>query len=81
MTRDEIFLAFDRQSVETVTLSKYVTEYKEMWKWMVESFSKFQGRDIKIDRAKLIRVAKPFIFFNVIGAVAYLVAVQYPYSI
>ena len=46
----EIFRDCDRHRVETLTLSKYVTEYEQMWKWMVEFLSKFQGRGIKIDR-------------------------------
>ena len=30
-----------RHIVETVTLSKYVTEYEQMWTWMDEFLSKF----------------------------------------
>ena len=36
---DEIFRDCDRHSAETVTLSKYVTEYEQMWKWMVKVLS------------------------------------------
>ena len=49
MKGDEIFWAFVRHSVETVTLSQNVAEYEQMWKWMVEFRRKFQGRDIIID--------------------------------
>ena len=38
---------------------------------MVEFFSKFQRRDIKIDRVNSIRVAKPLIFFNILRAVVH----------
>ena len=55
-------------SAETVT--KCVTEYVQIWKWMVEFLSKFQGRGIKIYRVNSIRLAKQFIFFNIFGAVA-----------
>ena len=34
---------------DTATLSKYVAEYEQMWKCMVEFLSKFQGRGIKIE--------------------------------
>ena len=37
-----------------------------MVKWMVEFFSKLQGRGIKIDTVNSICVAKLMIFFNVI---------------
>ena len=57
-------------SVEPVTLSKYVKEYEQMWKWMVEFLSKFQCRGIKIDRVYSIRVAKSMIFFNILRAIA-----------
>ena len=29
---------------EIATLSKYIAEYEQMWKWMAEFLSKFQGR-------------------------------------
>ena len=56
--------------VEPVTLRKYVAEYKQMWKLMVEFLSKFQGQVIHIDRVNSIRVAKSMIFFNILRAVA-----------
>ena len=37
---------------------------------MFEFLSKFQGRGIKIDRVKSIRVAKSMIFFNIVRAIA-----------
>ena len=65
---DEIFRDCDRHSVETVTLSKYVIEYKQMRKWMVEFISKFQGSGIIIERVNSKRVAEPSIFFNILRA-------------
>ena len=59
-----------RHRVEPVTLSKYVVEYDQMWKWMIEFLSKFQGRVIKIDRVNSIRVAKSRIYFNILRAIA-----------
>ena len=61
MKRDEIFWNYDQHNVEPVTLKKYVVEYEQMWKWMVEFHSKFQGRDIKIDRVNSIRITKSMI--------------------
>ena len=58
-----------RVTIEIVSLSKYVTECEQMWKWMVEFLRKFQGRGIKIDRVNSIRVAKPLIFFNILREV------------
>ena len=55
---DEIFPACYHHSVETVTISKYVAEYEQMWKWMVEYVRKFQGHGIKIDWVNSLRVAK-----------------------
>ena len=55
--------------VEPVTLSKYIAKYEQIWKWMVEFLSKFQGRGIKIDRVNLIRFAKSMIFFNIFRAI------------
>ena len=48
-----------------MTLSKYVAEYEQMWKWMGEFLSKFHGRGIKIDRVNSIRIAKLMIFFDI----------------
>ena len=50
-------------------LSKYVAEYEQMWKRMVE-FLKFQCRCIKIDNVNSIRVAKSMIFFTILRDVA-----------
>ena len=63
-----MFRNCDRHSVETVTMSKYVTEHGQMLKWMVEFLSKFQGSVIKIERVNSILVAKPLIFFNILRA-------------
>ena len=60
----------DRHSVEPVTLSKYVAEFEQMWKWMVEFRSKFQGSGFKIDIYNSIRVVKSMIFFNILRAIA-----------
>ena len=70
MKRDEILWNWDPHSVEPVTLSKYVTEYEQIWKWMVEFLSKFQSRGIKIDRVNSISVYKSIIFFNILSAIA-----------
>ena len=47
---DEIVRACDRHCDETVTLTKHVTKYKYMRKWMVECFSKSQSRVTEIAR-------------------------------
>ena len=60
----------DYDSVEPVTLSNYVAEYEQMWKWMSEFLRKFQSRGIKIDRANSIRVANSMIFFNILRVFA-----------
>ena len=39
-----------------MTLTKHVTKYKYMQKWMVEFFSKSQSRVIKIARVNSIRM-------------------------
>ena len=70
MKRAEILLNSHRYSVEPVTLSKYIAEYEQMWKWIVEFLSKFQGRGIKIDRVISIRVSISMIFFNILHAIA-----------
>ena len=70
MKRDEILCNCDRHSVEPVALSKYVPGYEQMWKWMVEFLSKFQGRGIKIDRVNSILVDKSIIFFNILREIA-----------
>ena len=70
MKGEKILRASDGYSVETVTMSKYVAEYEQVWKWMVEFLSKFQGRGIKIGRVNSICVAKPLIFLNILRAVA-----------
>ena len=69
MKRDEILWNCDRHSIEPVTLRKYVAEYEQMWKCMVEFLSKFQGYGIKIDRVDSIRLAKSMIFFNILRAI------------
>ena len=50
MKEDVIFRACDRDSVETVILIKYVNEFEEKRKLMVEFLKKFEGRGIKIAR-------------------------------
>ena len=54
----EIFRACDRHRNETLTLTKHVTKYKYMRKWMVEFLSKSQSRIIKIARVNSIRMIK-----------------------
>ena len=41
-----------------------------MRKYIVEFLNKFHGPGIKIDRVNAIHVAKPFIFFTILHAVA-----------
>ena len=55
---DEIVRACDRHWDETLTLTKHVTKYKFMRKWMVEFVSKSQSRVIKIARVNSIRMTK-----------------------
>ena len=43
-----MFLACDRPSVETVTLRKYVMEFEQMRKFMIDFLRKFQGLGMKI---------------------------------
>ena len=54
---DEIVWACDRHWDETVTLTKHVTKYKYMRKWMVEFLSESQSRVIKFARVNCIRMA------------------------
>ena len=55
---DEIVRARDRHWDEAVTLTRHVTKYKYMRKWMVEFLSKSQRRGIKIARVSSIRMTK-----------------------
>ena len=55
---DEIVRACDRHRNETVTLTKHVTKYKYVQKWMVEFLSKSQSRVIKITQVNSIRMTK-----------------------
>ena len=64
----EIVRLCDRHSIETVTLRKHVTKYKNMRKWMVEFVRKFDNRAIKSGRDNLILITKSinlqlFIYF------------------
>ena len=65
---DEIVRACDRHWDETVTLTKHVTKYKYMRKWIVEFLSKSQSRVIKIGRNS-IRMTKSINNFNFVCAV------------
>ena len=55
---DEIVRACERHWDETVTLTKHVTKYKYMRKWMVEFLSKSRSCVIKIARVNSIRMTK-----------------------
>ena len=55
---DEIVRACDRHRNETVTLTKHVTKYKYIRKWMVEFINKSQSRVIKITRINSIHMTK-----------------------
>ena len=50
---DEIVRHCDRHSSETVTLREQVYKYKNMHKWIVEFFRKFENSSIKISRVNL----------------------------
>ena len=52
---------YEIATVTALTLRKYVAKYEQMWKWMVEFLSKYQGRGIKIDNVNSIRVTKSII--------------------
>ena len=41
---------WDRRRVKPVTLSKFVAEYEQMWKWMAEFLIKSESRGVKIAR-------------------------------
>ena len=41
---DQIVLPCDRHRIETMTLGKHVTKYKNMRKWMVKFIRKFENR-------------------------------------
>ena len=63
------FQDFDCHRIETLTLSKYVAEYKHKRKLVVNFFRKCWGRAIEINGVNTIRVAKQFIFFNILHAI------------
>ena len=52
-----------------MTLTKHVTKYKYMRKWIVEVISKSQSRVIKIARVNSIRMTKSINNFNFVSAV------------
>ena len=70
-TSDQVFRAYDRHIIETVTRIKYVVEYDQMWKWMVKFLSKFgvMACGIKIARFNSIRIAMPLMFVNILRAI------------
>ena len=55
---DEVIQPCARHSNEPVTLTKHITKYKHMRKWMVEFLRKFKNRGIKIIRVYSIRITK-----------------------
>ena len=50
--------ACNRHSNETLTLRKHVTKYRNMRKWMIEFFKKFDNFGIKIARVNSILISK-----------------------
>ena len=58
MNGDEIVQPCYRHSNETVTLGKHITKYKNMRKWMVKFFKKFEKLGIKITRVNCIIITK-----------------------
>ena len=59
---EEKYFELDCHSVETVTLSKYVSEQKQ-----IQNGWSIQDGGIAIGRVNSIRVSKPLIFFNILG--------------
>ena len=57
MKGDEIVRSSDQRNIETVTLRKHVTKYKNMRKWMAE-FRKFENLGVKIARVNSIFITK-----------------------
>ena len=55
---NEIVLPCDRHSIETATLSKHVTKYKNMRKLRVEFLMKFENGAIKSGRDNSILITK-----------------------
>ena len=55
---DEIVRPCDRHSNETVTLRKHATKYKNIRKWTIKFFRKFENRGIKIARVNSILITK-----------------------
>ena len=51
---DEIVRPCDQHSIETVTLRKHDTKYKNMRKWMVECLKKFENCEIISGRDKFL---------------------------
>ena len=73
MKGDEIFRAFDHHSIETVTLGKYVAEYAQMRKWIVEisqQSSRSWARGIKMTELIWVIVAQPLFFFDIFDMVS-----------
>ena len=58
MKGDEIVRACDRHNNETVTLKKHVIKYRNMRKYIVEFFSKYESRGDKIVPVNWIRITK-----------------------
>ena len=62
-------LVTDTSWDETVTLTKHVTKYKYMRKWIFEFLSKSQSRVLKIARVTSIRMTKSINLFNFLWAI------------
>ena len=45
-----MLLNCDRHTIEPVTLSKYVAEYEQMLKWMVEFLASFRVMALKLTK-------------------------------
>ena len=58
MKGDKIVRLCDRHSIETVTLRKHVTKYKNMRNWMVDFLRKFENCTIKSGRDNWILITK-----------------------
>ena len=62
MKGDEIVRPCDRHSIETVTLRKHVTKYKNTRKWIAEFLRKFENHAIKIGPDNSILITEIYQF-------------------
>ena len=63
-SRDEIFRAYERRRYETVTVTKPVTGYEHMQKFIVKFLTKFESSGIRTARVNSIHLSKYTSFLN-----------------